>query len=134
MRSFSMKRIRSSIAVLLEAALTLLAAGCILVHPEKHPLVQTLGSAVSYVKSLQDEDKLPGIPKGERVTLETGPVKLGTKPEKIQSVSLQLTPESKPDTSFWYRVTRKGPDETWQLVQAWRADAKGKNSIQIFPE
>jgi hypothetical protein len=95
-----------------------LVTGCILFHPEKHPLVQTLASAVSYVQNLQEEDKLPGIAKGERTTLETGPVKLGTKPEKLQSVSLRLTPESKPDMSYWYRVTRKGPDEPSQLVQA----------------
>ena len=83
------------------------------------PLPETGGAAVTFLKNLKDDGKLPGWSKVEHGSPKT--LNLDAEGNTVEVKAVKNGGSS----IYYYQVTRASADDPWKLVRAWRTDAKG---------
>jgi len=109
----------------------LLVDGC---HLERLAAAQPLVSAASYISALQEEGKLPGVAKNDRLSFTSAPVKWNAKSSETDTVTIRGAVEGKGDTLFWYLLKRPDSESPWSMAEAWQTDGKGNNRTTILPD
>ena len=98
------------------------------------PYGKLLQDASDYIRSLEDQDKLPGFHKGEQGSLSSVPEPVWEKgPTFPVSVVLRGTKEG--DDSFYrYTIMKLDSGAAWRLVEATRWDKSGYVIEQLLPK
>jgi hypothetical protein len=90
------------------------------------PLPSAGGTALSYLKNLKNQGRLPGWSTDE----QGAPTDL-KKNVADNTVTVEAR-KSKWGSTYHYQVTRASTDAPWKLVNVWRTDAKGR-TLENYP-
>src|SRR5262249_26524086 len=96
-------------------------SGCRQLSPAETAKGSALISGAVYLRTLQEQGKLPGLATNEHWSMHSVPV---PETNSIENATFKVLSKAQPKSVFWYLVKRN-QDRQWELVDAWKTDPDG---------